>query len=510
MSITCQICQTVFAKIIPWQHLKQHNISSAEYKKKYGSLFSAETLELFRARQPHNKGQKVTDIAQLEKIKQAINKREQGYQSGQLQRHKTVMSDQTKQKISSSIKQYAQLNSEELQVRAKKAHLTKKQRGTKGPMLGKKHSEATKEKLKQILQSNNEIKKIASWQKISAAVNTANLKILGNTDHFLDLECGVCLNSFKFTKQYFNTDKFRLNLCPNCFPPVKKKTSAGEQELYDFIMSLCSDACANHRLSYHSPEIDIFVPSKNMGFEYNGLYWHSESVFLKNNKNSKSDYEKYLYFKNNGIQLIQIYEDEWLDKQHIVKSRIQNILGKTTNKIYARQCQVRLIDSRTASEFFNSTHVMGAGRSNYRLGLFYQDKLISAMSFSKNNLSRKIVGWELNRFSSQCNLSIVGAASKLFKTFIQDVQPCEVVSYSDNRWSSGNLYQTLGFDFVNSGSPNYWYFLPNQSRIHRFNLRKTQSDNPALTELENRLAQGYNRIWDSGSTKWLWKNKKGV
>ncbi len=509
MSIQCQVCHEVFAKIIPWQHLRKHNMSSDKYKEQYGSLYSEETLSLFRARLPHNKNKKVTDSQHLEKIKKAVDKREQRYQTGELQRHRTVLSDETRRRISTGVKKYADNNSNELKDRAKKAQQTKKIRGTKGPMLGQKHNETTKLKLRQILQKNNQKKKEESHKKISAAVAQAKLKILLEKNTTLELECLVCDHQFQITKQYFNTEKFRPHLCPKCFPPLKNKTSKGEQELFHFIQSISSDCYANYRSEYKSLEIDIFVPSKQIGFEYNGLYWHSESVFLQNNRNPKSDYEKYLHFKNNGIQIIQIYEDEWLFKQNIVKSRIRHILGKTVNKIYARNCEVRCIDAKTASQFFNDTHIMGNGRSNYRLGLFYKGKLVSAMSFSKNNLSRKIIGWELNRFSSDCNLSIVGAASKLFKAFIKRVNPDQVISYSDNRWSMGNLYRSLGFDFISHGSPNYWYFLANQPRIHRFNLRKTQFDNPNLSEVANRISQGYNRIWDSGSTKWLWTNKKG-
>ena len=165
---------------------------------------------------------------------------------------------------------------------------------------------------------------------------------------------------------------------------------------------------------------------------------------------------------------------------------------------------VKEISSKQASEFFNDTHIMGNGRSNYRLGLFFNNQLISAMSFSKNNLSRKIDNWELNRFSCLQNYHIMGGAGKLFNQFINNIQPSKIVSYSDNRWSQGLVYEKLGFKKISSGTPNYWYFLPNQNRIHRFNLRKNSNDNPDQTELENRTAQGYNRVWDSGSAKWIW------
>jgi hypothetical protein len=129
------------------------------------------------------------------------------------------------------------------------------------------------------------------------------------------------------------------------------------------------------------------------------------------------------------------------------------------------------------------------------------------MSFVKNNISRKSNNWEINRFASLLEHTVIGGASKLFKSFIKEVNPNTVISYADNRWSDGNLYQTLGFNKISDGTPNYWYFLPNSNlRIHRYTLRKTDSDDSNLTEYENRALQGYNRIWDSGSSKWVWQN----
>ena len=148
---------------------------------------------------------------------------------------------------------------------------------------------------------------------------------------------------------------------------------------------------------------------------------------------------------------------------------------------------------------------MGNGRSNRRFWLFYKNELISVMTFTNSNLSRKLNTWELNRFASKLDYKIVGGASRLFKRFIAEVNPTTVISYSDNRWSSGNLYKTLGFSQQHNGTPSYWYFLPNAlSRIHRYSLRKFPTDNQMLTERENRTQQGYSRVWDSGHAKWLW------
>lgn len=484
-------------------------MSSDEYKTQYGNLYSNETLEKFKTRVPHNKGKKVSDPEILANIKSAAIKREQRFKNKEFNRG-TLCSEERKKKISEKIKQYAQLNAEEMKQRAKKAVETKiKNNYDFGRnMRGRKHSEDTLAKISAASRNNNKKKIEKSHNTILKNIELSNLKLTNSIEqNKLDLTCTMCGRFFSFTKQYFQNSKFKIEICPGCFPRKIFK-SQGEQELFDFISSIDSTAVNNFRAHYHEKEIDVYLPEKNIGFEYNGLYWHSESVLEYNNKDPKSDYEKYKHFLDKGIRLYQIFEDEWKNKKDIVKSRIKNILGATSNKIYARNCVVKTIDSKTSSEFVNKFHIMGNGRSNIRLGLYYNEQLVSVMTFTKNNLSRKSTDWEINRFVSLDNTVVIGGASKLFKRFIEIENPKSVISYADNRWSDGNLYKTMGFEKSSEGTPNYWYFLPNGDfRIHRFNLRKNKSDDSQLTEYQNRLNQGYLRIWDCGSSKWIWDNQ---
>ena len=144
------------------------------------------------------------------------------------------------------------------------------------------------------------------------------------------------------------------------------------------------------------------------------------------------------------------------------------------------------------------------------LGLFFENNLVSVMTFSSNNISRKLSnGVELNRFCSKVGYSVVGGAGKLLAYFQKNFNPDKIISYADNRWSLGNLYQSLNFTKVSEGVPNYWYFTKNSlTRIHRFSLRKNLSDDQTLSEVENRKNQGFLRIWDCGSSKW--ELKKGA
>jgi len=531
LMIICKICNQEFSNMISWKHLAKHNISVAEYKKNYGDTSTDEYLDKLRkfgqdnpnfgkkhswsetqkanikGREPSNKGKKVTNSEHLENLHRGIAEREKKYSEGILTRAKHQKTQQQKKINSERQIEYARLNPEKMKERAKKALQTKLDRGIDlgKSMRGKNHSEQTKQQARERMLNTVQRKTLESQEKLSLVLQDLQLSLLNDaSETSLRLVCNICACEFSFTKQYFRPSKFKHSICPGCYPR-EKRTSNKEQALFDFVKTTNPGAIQNYRDSYQSKEIDIFIPSLMIGVEFNGLYWHSESVLLHNNKSEKSDFEKQKYFRERNIRLIQIFEDEWDLKSDIVKSRLNNILGKTSNVLYARKCTVKEISSSDAADFCNQNHIMGQGRSNARLGLFYQDQLVSVMTFSKSNLSRKVVGWEINRFASLLNLNIPGGASKLFSAFQKMFDPDQVISYADNRWSTGNLYASLGFKKASDGSPNYWYIKSNYpERIHRFSLRKNIADDNSLTEFANRKNQGYDRIWDCGSSKWIW------
>lgn len=132
-------------------------------------------------------------------------------------------------------------------------------------------------------------------------------------------------------------------------------------------------------------------------------------------------------------------------------------------------------------------------------------KLRSALG----NKNIKNNNWELYRFCSKINTVIIGGASKLLKHFINHHSPDKIISYSDKRWSVGNLYESIGFKLTSNGVPNYWYFGRGNSykRHHRFAFakhtlsKKLKTFDNSLSEWENMKNNGYDRIWDCGSIK---------
>jgi len=291
--------------------------------------------------------------------------------------------------------------------------------------------------------------------------------------------------------------------CPIC----AKLISGEEIELTNTIKKHFPDLKSRDRQLISPYELDIVIPSKNVAIEYCGIYWHSE----QQGKDKNYHLNKLRLCNELGYNLITVFSDEYINKKDVVISRILNKLGKSPQyKIYARDCVVEEINPTTKRDFLNKYHLQGNDKSKIRLGLRYGDRLVSVMTFSYGSISKgnkpKENEYELSRFCSRHDVLVVGGASKLLKYFIDNYNPDYIFSYADRRWSNGELYHKLGFELVGETSPNYWYVLRNK-RFHRFGFRKSElpkrleTFDPNLTEYQNMLNNGYDRIWDCGSLK---------
>lgn len=292
--------------------------------------------------------------------------------------------------------------------------------------------------------------------------------------------------------------------CIKCNP---FSTSKAEIEIREFISSIYRGwvEYKDRKLLPNNLEIDIVIPDKGLAFEYNGLYFHRESSRVhKKYHQFKTDYLMNEY----GYQLIHINEDEWLQKQDIVKSRIRNLFGLST-KIHARKCTVREIDY--PGSFLEENHIQGKGApTSINLGLFYYDELVSVMTFSKPKFS-KDYDYELVRFCSLLDISVVGGASKLYKYFTTHYKG-SIVSYSDRRWSTGNLYKQLGFTYSHTSEPNYKYYR-NAVSLTRYQCQKhllkdkfPNSYREDLTEKEIMQLEGFYPVYDCGNDVWTQKS----
>ena len=288
--------------------------------------------------------------------------------------------------------------------------------------------------------------------------------------------------------------------CPKCNRFDLKQT-----DLYNYIKeSYNGSIILNDRNVLEGKEIDIYLPDLNLAFEFNGLYWHSEVY-----KDKKYHINKTKECRSKGVRLLHIWEDDWIYKKDIVKSMILNQIKSTKNRIFARNCEVKeIVDNKIIKDFLNKNHIQGFVGSNIKIGLFYEQELVSVMTFG--NLRRalgninKMGSYELLRFCSKLNTSVIGGASKLLKYFINIYKPSEIISYSDISRSDGNLYKRIGFKYIGETSPNYYYII-NGVRRHRYSFRKDQLVNSGFdsnkTESQIMNERGILKIFDCGMEK---------
>lgn len=280
------------------------------------------------------------------------------------------------------------------------------------------------------------------------------------------------------------------------------KHSIIENDIHTFLDSENISYISNSKRIIPPLEIDIFIPKKSVAIECNGAYWHAEK--------QGRDKNYHLYKTNrcnkNGIQLLHIWEHNWLEKPEIVKSRISSVLGKN-KRIFARKCVISLVDNQEKISFLNKNHIQGNSSSSYNVGLYNDGTLVAIMTFGKSRYNKKFE-WELLRYCSSLNTNIIGGPSKLFSFFIKKQKPQSVISYSDKASTSGNMYEKLGFRYMHSSAPSYKYtkdYINFESRIayQKHKLReKLEVFDARLTEWENMQANGYDRIWDCGNDVW--------
>ena len=321
----------------------------------------------------------------------------------------------------------------------------------------------------------------------------------------ITLNCSLCNQDYNIYNNLFNyRTKQKSVLCTICNPTDNKQVSGLELDIINFVSSLV-DIKTKDREVLNGKELDILISSKNLAIEFNGLYWHSDIYKDKNYHLNKT-----IECNKKGIDLLHIFEDEWLEKSVIVKSIIKNKLGLCDKRIYARNCEIRVVNKSEEKLFLNSNHIQGFVGSSVSYGLYRDGELISIMTFGGLRKSlgynSKNGSYEMLRFCNKLNYNVVGGASKLFKHFLKKNNPKQIISYSDMRYFDGSLYNKLGFELVSQTKPNYFYVI-NHNRENRFKYRKDvlvkEGFDKSLTEKEIMKSRGYNRIWDCGNKKWV-------
>lgn len=282
-----------------------------------------------------------------------------------------------------------------------------------------------------------------------------------------------------------------------------KAASSIERGVADFIESIYKgEIICNDRNIIYPKELDIYIPEKNLAIECNGMYWHSTNIGTPRNYHLMKTIE----CEEKGIRLIHITDWEWVNKKEILKSIIASSLGVYKERIYARKCEVKEIDSKTSKLFLEENHVQGPVNSSMRLGLFYKDELVQIVTAGKSRFKQGEV--ELHRMATKKNTQVIGGFSKLIKHLTERYNVNELMSFIDRSKFDGKGYKALGFEKISESPPNYHYYFRdtrltrNQAQKHK--LPKLLGENnfdESKTEIENMIDNGWLQVYDSGNIK---------
>ena len=357
------------------------------------------------------------------------------------------------------------------------------------------------------IRSSNVVRNLKTMNKYDN-LKIKDVEILSYKDGFFECSHITKEHDFTITRAHLrNRNNHGNNICTICHP-ISEQQSIKENEIIDWLDEYDLTIVEQDRNVLFPKELDIYIPSHNLAIELNGLYFHSE-----HHKDEKYHLDKSLKCQEKGIHLIHIWEDEWVFKHDIIKSIIKNRLGLIENKIYARKCDIRVIDDNNSVRIFlDENHIQGFCGSTNKLGLFYNNELVSLMTFGVRHTNSK-QEMELIRFCNKLDTNVIGAASKLFKYFTSKYKFNSIISYSDFRMFDGKLYENLGFEKIHLSKPNY-YWCKNLERKHRFTFNKQQlvkeGFDSSKTEVEIMHERKWFRVYGCGQVRWEYYKKEIV
>lgn len=263
-------------------------------------------------------------------------------------------------------------------------------------------------------------------------------------------------------------------------------TSKAEDEIIETLIPL--EIEKNNRKILNGKEIDVYIPQLKIGIEYNGLYWHSE----KYSKDKNYHLIKLNECHKKMVNLIQIFEDEWIYHKEICKYILKEICGiNNTITLSEKEYEIaQILNKDEAYSFLEKYNLNGKVGFSIGVGAFYKKKLIALATFKKikNNC------YCINSVSFDINFRVLNFEEKYISYFIKEHINDEILIKIDRRYEIfKEKYLNIGFT-LDKVIPPICYYYNKKEKYNRYKNKPTNLDNVY-------------RIWDCGFLK-LTYNKK--
>lgn len=317
-----------------------------------------------------------------------------------------------------------------------------------------------------------------------------------NPNYYNDIQTKtIATNLIKYGYEYVTkVPNIRIKQIENTIKKYGKLfniTNRTEENSFGKFLMRFGEFKSNYNI-LNGKEIDYFSNELMTGFEYCGLYWHTNKS--PEPRKSKYHYNKYKKCLDSNIRLFTIWASEWKEKRSQVESYIRSALGCNEITYYARKCEIQQIEGKIGREFIETYHIQGQKRiGKFYVGCYYNNELVGCISLNTHH--RKSSELVLDRMVFKSNTTVVGGASKIFKKCIEWAKSQgykKITTWSDNRWSQGNVYSKLGFILDKELKPDYSY-------VNLKNPKKLISKQSLKGKKDNHLA----KIWDCGKKRWI-------
>lgn len=390
----------------------------------------------------------------------------------------------------------------------------------------------SEEKAKQTIQEKYGVDNVFQLQDIKDKAKETKLRKYGN-ENFVNHKQSEETKLLRYGDKHYTNKEKALETIRKKYgtehvmsvPEIKDKVKQTIYERYGVDYYCVTDDCrqllAHHKNSKPNQEFEELLTKEQIKFEKEFHIDHYFYDFKVGNTlieinpsathNStwgihgeaiKKDYHntKSMTAKDNGFSCVHIWD--WDNTEKIV-----NLLLKDRKRIYARNCEVTQICKTEASEFINQYHLQGDAKASIYIGLKYNGELVSVMTFGKPRYNNSYE-YELVRYCSK--YSIIGGSQKLFKYFIKEYSPRNIISYCDLSKFNGNTYIKLGFTLKKVTIGKHWYNLKTNQHITDNLLRQRGFDqlfktNYGLGTSNEELMKehGFVEVYDSGQATYI-------
>lgn len=220
----------------------------------------------------------------------------------------------------------------------------------------------------------------------------------------------------------YNRKNYNVIVCPIC-NPVGFQHSAREKELLKFIEDNYNGKILENDKSIINPyELDVYLPDLKLAIEFNGIFWHTIKF-----KPENYHYDKFDLCKEKGIKLINIWEDDWINKKDAVKILILNNIQNI--KISG---QIKKVSIKEANQYLKKNHLLGNIKSDIRIGQYDDNnELTSLIVLSKNN--------DYYNLLREININ-----NELLNFFIVNYNPKQINCLINRSYTNQNM-ENIGF-----------------------------------------------------------------